>query len=195
MLKMMVEYSDKIFQRETQMWDQRHGNIYPSYLIFFQYEFKEKTTNTQNSGPRCWFYTTIWASSVSYVNTEITLRPAVQISKDYEKDIENWDEVVYLIPFSPFLATKKKSTFLPQPSLLTSLHVDTIFTPPCLTACCVHLCLLRTHQMLCLEGSIFDTLWYNTLYFSASNWIKYPQRLNPRCSSESVLERQASLDS
>lgn len=52
MLKMMVEYSDKRFQRETQMWDQRHGNIYPSYLILFKHKFKEKTTNTCKSGPR-----------------------------------------------------------------------------------------------------------------------------------------------
>lgn len=157
------------------MWDQRHGNIYPSYLILFKYEFKEKTTNTWNSGPRCWFYTTTWDSSVSYVNIEITLRPAVQISRDYEKDTQIWDEVVYLIPFSPFLTNKKKSTFLPQPPLLTSLHVNTIFTLPCLTAHCVCLCLLGIYQTLCSEGSI-SVLWCNTLYSSASNWIKYPQR-------------------
>lgn len=172
------------------MWDQRHGNIYPSYLILFKYEFKEKTTNTWKSGPRCWFYTTIWDSSVSYLNTEITLRPAVQISRDYEKDLKIWDEFVYLIPFSPFLATKKKSTFLSQPPLLT-FSCWYHFYPSMFDSM---LCLLRTYQMLCSEGSIF-VLWCNAWYSSASNWIEYPQRLNPRGSSKRVLERQPSLHS
>lgn len=41
-----------------------------------------------------------------------------------------------------------------------------------------------------LEGSIF-VFWYNTLYFSASSSIKYPECFNSRCSPECVLERQA----
>lgn len=83
------------------------------------------------------------------------------------------------------------------PSSALSAHLSScwyIFTLPCLTACWVCLCLLRTYHILCSEGSIL-VLWYHTLYFSASNWIKTSQKLNPRYSSESVLERQASLHS
>jgi len=39
------------------MWDQRDGNIYPSYLILFQRKFKEKTHEILAQGTG--FYSTL----------------------------------------------------------------------------------------------------------------------------------------